>query len=96
LTGLIPLVLALVGLGFTLGPANGSGGQPAVFGLPLATVGLVAALAMYLAAIISMIVCLATARLRFIGYGLLAAVVASPVVFFIGCLAALNGVFSPA
>jgi hypothetical protein len=77
--GAIPLIVALVGvymIQFVGGSNSGA--------------GLIAGGALYLAAVIAMIVCLSVARVRFVGYGLLAAVAASPVIFGIGCVVILS------
>jgi hypothetical protein len=71
--GLIPLLVALIGLGEL---STGAGSD---FTLLLAGLGL------YVAEIIVMIVLLVVSRTRPIGYGLLTTVVISPIVFFIGC-----------
>ena len=76
--GAIPLLVALVGV-YTV-----------TVGGPYSGAGLVAGGALYLAALIAMIVCLSIARVRFVGYGLLAAVAASPVIFGIGCVVILT------
>lgn len=86
--GLIPLVLALIAAG--LGFSGASSGVPAAVG-PL----LIAAGILFVVAIILMIVFLAITRLRFIGYGLLAAVAATPVVGAIGCYAIIAVVSQP-
>jgi uncharacterized membrane protein YgaE (UPF0421/DUF939 family) len=54
-------------------------------GLGLGLMPLLAALFLYPAAIIATIVCLSITRVRSVGYGLLAAILASPVIFAIGC-----------
>src|SRR5215469_5189835 len=73
--GGMPLVVILVGLGLLV--------QPSV--APLAAALLYSSLALYVAAIIATIVCLSIQSVRFVGYGLLTAVLASPVIAFIGC-----------
>jgi hypothetical protein len=77
--GLVPLLVALVGVYLVQFVGGSNSG-----------VGLIAGGALYLAALIAMIVCLSIARVRFIGYGLLAAVVASPVIFAVGCIVILS------
>ena len=84
-TGLIPLVILLVVYGIGIGLAASSSSTTSSTGLTVLVVGLIVAAIMYLAAIIAMIVCLSVARVRFIGYGLLAAVVSTPVIAPIGC-----------
>jgi hypothetical protein len=78
---LIPLLLAMIGLGETI---SGSRGGPAnSFLSSLLVVGGI----LYLAEIIAMIVLLVIRRTRPIGYGLLTTVVISPIVFAISCFA---------
>jgi hypothetical protein len=79
LTGFIPLVLLLVGFGW--GTVNSSSSSS----LGFLIYGAIAAVITYVAALITMIVCLSIARVRFIGYGLLAAVASSPVIAPIAC-----------
>lgn len=43
------------------------------------------------AALVGMIVCLSIRKVRFIGYGLLAVIVGSPVIFAVGCILILSG-----
>ncbi len=76
-TGFIPLIFLLVIFGFSLGNSSST--------LSLLVNGAFAALIMYAAALISMIVCLSIARVRFIGYGLLTAVASSPAIAPLAC-----------
>ena len=80
LLGLIPAILALVVIGLSFNAFN----NPNIGNIT--GYGLLAALVLYAAAFIAMIVCLIPERTRWIGYGLLAAVVGSPIITFIGCL----------
>jgi hypothetical protein len=77
--GAVPLIVALVGVYMVTFVGGANSGA-----------GLIAGVALYLAAIIAMIVCLSIARVRFVGYGLLAAVAASPVIFGVGCIVILS------
>src|SRR5256885_8322543 len=72
--GVIPLVLGLL----FLGSPNGNSSNLSNYLIWAAVIG-------YLAVFIGMIVCLCIPRVRFVGYGLLTLVLASPVVFFIAC-----------
>jgi hypothetical protein len=79
--GAIPLVLALISVAASVSrnpnpTLNASAG-----------VGLIASAILYVAALITMIVFLVISRLRPVGYGLLTAVAASPVIFAVGCTA---------
>ena len=71
--GLIPLVVAMIGLGQV---RSGGGGNATL---------LLVGLGLYMAEIIAMTVLLVVRRTRPIGYGLLTTVVISPIVFFISC-----------
>ena len=73
--GLIPLLFFLLGIGLSFNTSISD----------LATFLLVGSAVLYLASIIAMIACLINQRVRFIGYGLLTTVLASPVIGFIGC-----------
>ncbi len=79
LTGLIPLGLLLITYSVSLTNSTSSAS------LGLLIYGAIGAVITYVAAIIAMIVCLSMARVRFIGYGLLAAVASSPVIAPIAC-----------
>lgn len=79
--GFIPLLLALVGIGIIF-----NRGTPAILANNVGF-GLIAALVLYIAVFIGMIVCLAIDRLRPIGYGLLTMVVAGPVIAVASCFA---------
>jgi hypothetical protein len=72
--GVIPLALGL----FSISGIIGSGSS-------LANYLFFAALLGYLAVFIAMIVCLCIPRVRFVGYGLLTLVLATPVVAFVAC-----------
>jgi hypothetical protein len=77
--GLIPLFVALAGVyivTFVGGTYSGA--------------GLLAGGALYVAAVIAMIVCLSIRQVRFVGYGLLAAVLVAPVIFSIGCIVIIS------
>lgn len=74
--GLIPLIVALVAVGNIM---NASAG-----------ITFTVALGLYAVEFAAMIVCLAISRIRFIGYGLLTMVLASPIITVISCVAALN------
>jgi hypothetical protein len=79
--GLLPLVVAMVGIGgVTKGPSDTS----VIFSDLLAAGGI-----LWVVSLIVMIVFLAIKRLRNVGLGLVASVVSSPVIFFIGCIAFL-------
>lgn len=79
--GAFPLLLALVSVAVSVSrnpnpTLNASAGF-----------GLLASAILYVAALITMIVFLMIPRLRPVGYGLLTAVAASPVIFAVGCTA---------
>ncbi|WIG61235.1 MAG: hypothetical protein OJF49_003983 [Ktedonobacterales bacterium] len=80
--GLIPLLLALIGVGFAAQSNNVAASNAASVLLLVALVG-------YIAEFIGMIVCLSLARVRSVGYGLLTMVVATPVIAVISCFAVL-------
>jgi hypothetical protein len=82
--GAIPLLLAMIGLGGLIAQLRGATASNIFSGLLLAG-GL-----LYLIALIVMIVFLAIQRLRRVGLGMVAALAASPVVFFISCVALLS------
>ncbi len=82
--GLIPLVLALLALGSSLVNINISQVAGLVFYL---------ALGLFLAAFVLAIVFLAQPTRRFIGYGMLTSVLASPVIFFYSCVAIVSATF---
>lgn len=91
-TGLIPAIVFLVTFGLSasgFGLASSSGSGPSAQ-LQILSIGLISSPIMYLAAFVAMIVCLAVARVRFIGYGLLAAVVSGPVISGIACTVVAN------
>ena len=74
--GLIPLILAMIGLG--------------AIGASTSNILLSTALILYGLEFIATIVLLAIRRVRFIGYGLLTLFLITPVVFFIACLVRLQ------
>lgn len=76
--GLIPVLIVLIFIGVV--------SSSSVVGNAI-WVPIIAALVLYLAAFIGMIVCLASNRLRPIGYGLLTMVVAGPVITVVSCFA---------
>src|SRR5262249_18022104 len=86
--GLIPLLIAMAGLG---GSFNSTGDASTIFSILV-----VAGLVLYLIEFILMIVFLVLDRFRMVGFGLLTMVVASPIVFFIGCVALLTRGFGNA
>lgn len=75
--GLIPVLIVLIFIGVVSSTLSVVG--IAIWG------PIIAALALYLAAFIGMIVCLANDRLRPVGYGLLTMVVAGPVITVVSC-----------
>ncbi|HEY7350212.1 MAG TPA: hypothetical protein VH599_17975 [Ktedonobacterales bacterium] len=74
--GLIPLLVLFLAIGLTSQQSTSN----------LAINLLYVSLALYIASIIAMIVCLSISKVRFVGYGLLTTVLASPVIGFIGCV----------
>jgi hypothetical protein len=78
LIGAIPLVLALIGLGSFLNASN------PIFGYFLTAGGIG-----FVVGLVASIVLIAIQRTRRIGAGMLTALLASPIIFFIGCLVAL-------
>ncbi len=74
--GLIPLIVFLVGYGIALGSAGGT-----LNALGTSFLGLI----LYIAELIVTIVFLAIKNVRFAGYGLLTAFLATPFVVAIGC-----------
>ena len=74
--GFVPLILALIGIGGFI-TRNGSN----LFGVTLEI-----ALFLYGGVFIAAIVCLSIKRVRFVGYGLLTMVIATPIISFIGCV----------
>jgi hypothetical protein len=79
--GAIPLLLAMIGLGGLINVSRAGGDTSLFSGL------LLAGSLLYLIALIVMIVFLVIDQTRRIGFGMLAALAASLVVFFIGCVA---------
>lgn len=77
--GAIPLILALVGLGSIFSPANTTLSSFLTAGGAFYVIGL----------ILSIILIIVTPTRR-VGLGMLTALLASPVIFFIGCLVALT------
>jgi len=73
--GLIPLLIFLPGLGLSVNTPSS----------PVSSALLIASLVLYLASIIAMIVCLSIRKVRFVGYGFLTTVSASPIIAFISC-----------
>ncbi len=82
--GLIPLVIFLFAIGFSFHANLGSTALNVAIYLLLAT------LVLYVAALIAMIVFLSMRNVRFVGYGLLTAVLASPIIGGIACVVSLN------
>jgi hypothetical protein len=78
--GLIPLIIFFLGLGLLFQPPASN----------VAGTLIIASLVLYLVSLIAMIVCLSIGRVRFVGYGLLTAVAASPVIAFISCVVVLT------
>lgn len=74
--GLVPLILGLLAIG------NARGGNVLTF--------LFVSALFYVALLVAAIVCLCFARLRFIGYGMLAMVFATPVIAYIACMVTLS------
>lgn len=74
--GLIPLIVFLVGYGIALGTAGG-----ALNALGTSFLGLI----LYIVELIMAIVFLVSKNVRFAGYGLLTAFLATPIVVAIGC-----------
>jgi hypothetical protein len=84
--GLIPLLVAMIGLGQVI--SSSRGGPANSFLSSLLIIGGI----LYLAEIIAMIVLLVIRRTRPIGYGLLTMVVISPIVFAVGCFALFSAI----
>lgn len=82
--GLIPLVVFLFAVGFSFHATLGS------TALNVAIYLLMATLVLYVAALITMIVLLSMRNVRFVGYGLLTAVLASPLIGGVACVVSLN------
>src|SRR5262245_3999082 len=81
--GLIPLVLAMVGLGGLIFGAR-AGVDTSVYSILLAAGGI-----LYVLEIVSMAFLFPSQRTRQAGFGVLTMVAVSPVVFFVGCIAIL-------
>ena len=75
--GLIPVIVLLVTFGI--------GTQQGESGLGLLILGALLAVLLYIIELIVMIVFLANARQRFVGYGLLTAFLVTPIVTAVGC-----------
>jgi len=75
--GLIPLVLFLVSFGLTSTQSQFAN---------ILVVIIFVSIGLYVIELIATIVCLVIARVRFAGYGLLTAFLASPVIGYIGCI----------
>lgn len=73
--GVIPLALGL----FSISGVINSGST-------LASYLFFSAILAYVAVFIAMIVCLCISRVRFVGYGLLTMVLATPVIAFVACM----------
>jgi hypothetical protein len=78
--GFIPLAVFLIVVGFAQRLTNATGSSTAVL------IALLVCLLLYLAEIIATIVFLTIARWRYVGYGLLTAVLVTPVAGSIGCV----------
>jgi hypothetical protein len=85
--GAVPLVLALLAIGFLASAAysNSNYANLSVAG----TLGLIAG-AVYLIALVVMLILAIIPRTRMIGLGMLTALAADLVIVFVGCLVALN------
>jgi hypothetical protein len=79
--GAIPLLVAMIGLGGLINVSR-AGGDSTLFGYVLGAGGV-----LWVIGFIVMIVFTIIQRLRRIGLGMLTSLVASPVIFFIGCVA---------
>ena len=77
--GLIPLLIFLALFGTAINIRD----EGTSISIGLLDVGLGGML--YLVAVVAMIICLTIARVRFVGYGLLTAIVVSPIIAIIGC-----------
>lgn len=86
--GAIPLLLGMIGVGGLVNISRTGGDSTAFSGL------LFASALLYLVALVVMVVFLAIARLRRVGFGMLASLAASPVVFFIGCVALIQASYA--
>ena len=75
--GLIPLVLFLVSFGLISTQSQIAN---------ILVVIIFVSIGLYVIELIATIVCLVIARVRFVGYGLLTAFLASPVIGYIGCI----------
>ncbi len=80
--GLIPLIVLLITIGAGSGPGEN--------GLGILLFGALLAVILYIIELIPVIVFLANKQRRFVGYGLLTAFLAIPVVVAIGCYVILN------
>jgi len=80
--GLIPLIVLLITIG--------AGSTPGENGLSILLFGALLAVILYIIELIPVIVFLANKQRRFVGYGLLTAFLAIPVVVAIGCYVILN------
>lgn len=74
--GLIPLVIFLVSFGLSLTQSQIAN---------ILVIVILASIGLYVIELIAIIICLVIARVRFVGYGLLTAFLASPVIAYIGC-----------
>ncbi|SRR6266566_5429494 len=79
--GLIPLVIFLVSYGLTLTQSQIAN---------ILVVIIIVAIGLYVIELIVTIVCLVIERVRFVGYGLLTAFLASPVIAYIGCMVIIS------
>ena len=79
--GLIPLGIFLVSFGLTLTQSQIT---------TLLQVIILVAIGLYVIELIVTIVCLVIERVRFVGYGLLTAFLASPVIAYIGCMVIIS------
>src|SRR5262249_55125956 len=82
--GLIPLLMAMVGLGGVIFSARVGNYDTTVYSILLG-----AGAVLYIVELITMALFASSPRLRRVGFGLLTMVAASPVVFAIGCVAIL-------
>jgi hypothetical protein len=79
--GLIPLGIFLVSFGLTLTQSQI---------VTLLQLIILVAIGLYVIELIVTIICLVIERVRFVGYGLLTAFLASPVIAYIGCIVIIS------
>ncbi len=76
--GAIPLIIAMVGLGSFFNPSSGLSNLLGIGGI------------LWVAGLVFSIILSIIQSTRRVGLGMLTAILASPVIFFVGCLAALG------